>query len=156
MNSEPVFHFFVPGNAQPGGSKSAFYNKRLGRAMVVDACKKNPAWKKTVAHYGQRANPSGKLLTGALKVQMVFHIQRPKSHFRTGAYASQLRPDAPIWHLVKPDTTKFVRAAEDALTGVLWVDDARIPKQVNDKEWCEPGRIAGVWITVWVLDGKED
>ena len=142
--------FFVEGDPQPGGSKTGFYNKALGRVLMVDACKKNPAWKKTVQTYVRRGW-KGKPLDGALKVTMRFFLRRPKSHMGTGRNAALVKDSAPAYHLQKPDLTKFVRSTEDACTGILWIDDAQIVEQVNSKEWAQHGQPVGVEIIVEVL-----
>ena len=142
--------FFVEGDPQPGGSKTGFYNKALGRVLMVDACKKNPAWKKTVQTYVRRGW-KGKPLDGPLLVIMRFYLRRPKSHYGTGRNAAVLKESAPKQHTQKPDLTKFVRSTEDACTGILWVDDAQIVTQINSKRWAIPGQPVGVEIIVEVL-----
>lgn len=142
--------FFVEGDPQPGGSKTGFYSKKLNRVLMMDACKKNPQWKKLVAQT-VKAQYKGKPLTGSLSVCMSFFVRRPKSHFGTGRNAAILKKDAPNRHTQKPDLTKFVRSTEDALTGILWVDDAQINMQINTKEWCDANTaLCGVEITVEV------
>jgi len=139
--------FFVEGDPQPGGSKSGFYMPKLNRVLMVDACKKNPAWEKAVAAYvrrGWKVEP----LKNDLTVTMTFFIRRPKSHYGTGKNASMLKSSAPKAHTQKPDLTKFVRSTEDALTGILWEDDAQIVKQINSKEWAVYGQPVGVEISI--------
>ena len=143
--SDEIHRFFVEGDPQPGGSKSGFYNKALGRVLMVDACKKNPAWKKNVAVYVRRGWKVAPL-EGPLLVTMRFYLRRPKSHFGTGRNAAVLKASAPKQHTQKPDLTKFVRSTEDALTGVLWGDDAQIVSQINSKEWAQYGQPVGVEI----------
>ena len=55
-----------------------------------------------------------------------FTFRRPKGHTRKDG---TLRKSAPLWPAVRPDTTKLVRAVEDALTGIVWADDALIVDQ---------------------------
>lgn len=138
-----ILCFFVPGIPRPGGSKNAVpYNDKAGRARVrvFDACKKNKSWRETVAAYARKEFPGMKPLTGTLEVTMVFCMPRPKSHYRMGEFASLVKSSAPFYHTKKPDVTKLCRSTEDALTGILWVDDAQIAKQVNIKIYDdEPG-----------------
>lgn len=56
-------------------------------------------------------------------VEFAFYMPRLKSHFRKDG---SLRPDAPVYPGVRPDVLKLARAVEDALTGVIWADDAAI------------------------------
>lgn len=119
--------FFVPGKAQPGGSKR-FY----GKGRVVDDNPKAANWKNLVALVA-RQETDGTLLHGPLSVTCIFHIVRPKNHYRTGKNAHILRDDAPPYPITKPDATKLWRSTEDALTGVIWNDDAQVVEQIISK-----------------------
>ena len=131
--------FFVPGLPQPGGSKRAFYIKKLGRAVITDANAKAKPWKATVAAYA-REQYAGQPLDGPLKVTMIFTMPRPKYHF--GKHGR--KANAPIYHTVKPDSTKLLRSTEDALTGILWRDDSQVMPAVTKVY----GDLPGVQISV--------
>jgi hypothetical protein len=63
----------------------------------------------------------------ALEVVFVFVMRRPGAHLRTGRSAGEVKPWAlRVRPAVRPDAVKLARAAEDALTGVVWVDDSQI------------------------------
>jgi len=64
--------------------------------------------------------------TGPVRLDMEFLLRRPKSHYRSGKHAAELKPDAPTWHFSKPDRDKLERAIMDALTGILFTDDAQV------------------------------
>lgn len=115
--------FEVFGLPKPAGSKRAFV--RGGRAIVTDDCRGSREWKNQVADAVGRQH-DGPLLDGPLELQVEFWLPRPKSHFGSGRNADQVRPSAPTHPAVKPDLLKLTRAVEDALTGVLWRDDALI------------------------------
>lgn len=131
--------FRVFDTPKPGGSKRGFVIPGKGgkkpRAVVVEASK-NKDWRNSVkaaaleafAKYG-----GSEPLRGPLKIEVDFFLPRPKSHFRTGKNAHELRGDAPTFHTSKPDATKLLRSTEDALTGILWNDDAEIAVQVVRK-----------------------
>lgn len=136
---ETSINFFVPGIPKPGGSKTAFYNKKLGRAMVVDACKKNPQWKADIKVFAKQAY-SGPILTGPIRLILEFAMPRPKGHYGSGKNADRLKDSAPPWHIIKPDVLKLARTVEDALTGVIWGDDAQIVIEHLRKAYsAEPG-----------------
>lgn len=120
-----MISFFVPGIPKPGGSKRAFYNKTLGRAMIVDACAKSKDWKAAVQAFAVAACP-GPLLQAAVSLEIEFRMPRPKSHYRGANHAGELKANAPKWHTVRPDRTKLTRSTEDALKGVIWADDAQV------------------------------
>lgn len=126
--------FEVYGNPATAGSKRGFV--RGGKAVVVDDCKRNKPWQQEVS-WTVRSQYNGPLLIGPLMVQLAFYLQRPASHFRTGRFKNELRVGAPEQHTQKPDALKLARSVEDALTGVLWGDDAQIVEEQIYKFWCE-------------------
>ena len=131
-----MISFFVPGIAKPAGSKRGFpiKDKRTGKTRVVitDDCKTSGDWKADVKAFAAQAY-QGELLTGPIHLSLGFRIGRPKSHFRTGKRSHELRDDAPLWVTKKPDVLKLARAVEDAMTGVVWVDDAQIAVETLSK-----------------------
>lgn len=118
--------FEVYGKAQPAGSKRAFRNHHSGHIAVVDANAKSKPWKQEVAAAANAAYDGTSLLTGPLAVTFVFTVTRPKSHYGTGKNSQVLKPSAPSDPTIRPDLLKLARGIEDALTGVLYVDDSQI------------------------------
>lgn len=147
--------FRVIGTPRPGGSKTAFYNKKAGRAMIVDACKTSKTWRQDVVAYALPVKPAA-LLDGCLKLEVIFYLPRPKGHYRTGKNAHLLKDDAPPFPNTMPDTTKLLRSTEDALTKILWLDDARITDQNARKRYCLPGQAPGASIEVYVWQADAD
>jgi crossover junction endodeoxyribonuclease RusA len=84
-------------------------------------------------------------------LKVTFSMPRPASHF--GAHG--LRPRAPRWPSKKPDLSKLVRAIEDALTGVVYDDDARIVMHDITKRYAEPGSPPRAEIVVETLQESE-
>jgi Holliday junction resolvase RusA-like endonuclease len=135
--------FFVPGLPAPGGSKRAFVVN--GRAVVTDDCKRSKPWRVTVAAVAQEFH-TGCPLDGPLALELVFVLPRPKGHFGAGRNAAKVKPSAPPYPAVKPDTTKLVRSTEDALTGICWRDDTQIVEQAARKVYGDrPGVLVSVW-----------
>jgi Holliday junction resolvase RusA-like endonuclease len=144
---EPI-SFFVAGIAKPAGSKRAFVLKKggvyTGRAVVTDDCKKSKDWKTDVKraaihHY------RGDLWTCPISLTLRFIVTRPKGHYGTGKNAHLLRDSAPPFPLSKPDTTKLVRGVEDALTSIVWKDDAQVVTQRATKRY---GDAPGVQVII--------
>jgi len=134
-----VTHFFVPGIPKSGGSKTAFPNPKTGKNRIVDACKGNAAWKKTVGIYAAMAY-GGPPLSCPLGAIVVFTMPRPRKHFRTGKFSHLLKPDAPYWVAQTPDLTKLWRPTEDAMKGIVFDDDSRICRDQKDEIFGpEPG-----------------
>lgn len=139
-----VLSLTVHGTPQPAGSKRAFV--RGGHASVVDANPKAKGWKGQVAQVAGEAWAGKPLLTGPLCVAMAFVRVRPKGHHgKSGLNAKGRRTPYPI---AKPDVLKLARAVEDALTGVVWKDDAQIVDELLKKEW---GKTEFVAVEVWDL-----
>lgn len=142
--------FHVPGIPAPGGSKKYVgRSKKTGRALIVDdAGKRNKDWRASVAWAGKAAMRGQPLLEGPLKVRFEFVLPRPKGHLG----AKGLKPSAPAWPTVKPDALKLTRSSEDALTGVVWRDDAQIVQESIEKRYGVAGEPTGAIITVMSLN----
>ncbi len=135
--------FTVYGVPMPAGSKKGFYNAKTKRVIITDASDKSRPWKALVhdaAGQAMRApeanpygfqDPAGYLppLEGPLTLEVTFVLPRPKGHF--GKHG--LRPSAPTYPAVRPDTTKLLRGVEDAMQSVCYDDDAQIVEQVIRK-----------------------
>jgi crossover junction endodeoxyribonuclease RusA len=127
-----TIEFFVHGIPAPGGSKRAV-TARNGKAYLIDACKRNKPWRDSVAAAAVHAMRGRELLTGPISFRLRFSMPRPKNHYRTGKHTGQLKETAPTYHTSKPDATKLIRAAEDALKGIVWRDDAQVASQAAIK-----------------------
>lgn len=132
MSFDPI-KFFVPGTPATAGSKKAFVNKRTGKAHLVDTCVRGPGWRQAVQYAALVRRGGAPLIAEAVTLRVTFVLPRPRSHFRSGKAAGQLRADAPRWHTSRPDATKLVRAAEDALKDVIWTDDSLVVSQFVEK-----------------------
>lgn len=120
--------FSVVGIPQPSGSKRAFPIKRKDGSIdvaVSEDAKGAKAWRQDVAAAAAGVFGGAVPLDGPLSLSVVFMMPRPKGHFGKRG----LRPGAPGYPAVRPDATKLLRAVEDALTGILWRDDAQIVGQ---------------------------
>ena len=56
----------------------------------------------------------------------------------------------------KPDADKLARAVFDALTGVIYADDAQAPSTTLDKVWVPEPKKAGVVVTISRLEHTPD
>ena len=148
-----MISFFVPGICKPGGSKTAFINKKTGRAIIVDACKGNKDWRQDCKVFA-RQEYKGPPLDGPLVLDVVFYMLRPKGHFGSGSKATTLKLSAPAYPTGKPDCTKLLRALEDSLTGLLWRDDSQIVMQRAQKKYAGYVGGPGAQVHVWGVDEK--
>lgn len=136
----PNIDIFVPGVPRPGGSKSGSKSK-TGKIAIYDAGKHTKEWRAIVAMVASEAMKDKKLLVNIpVRLNITFVMPRPKSHYRTGNFAGILKHNAPYWHTKKPDATKLLRSTEDALTGIIWQDDAQVVYQSISKVYgLKPG-----------------
>lgn len=123
-------NFFVPGLPAPAGSKKAFAHASTGKIVVTDTSgKRGRDWRASVADHAVVAMQGRGLMLGPVRLLVVFGMPRPKGHYGTGRNASRLKAGAPKHHTTKPDATKLLRAVEDAMTGIVWRDDAQVVEQ---------------------------
>jgi Holliday junction resolvase RusA-like endonuclease len=137
--------FTVYGTPAPAGSKRGFYNKKAGRVIVTDDSARSRPWKAQVADAAAETMNGGELLRGPMFLGCEFYFPRPKGHYGKRG----LRPSAPAIPTVKPDLLKLARAVEDALSGVVYVDDAQIAREILDKFYGEPARVE---VRLWTLE----
>lgn len=138
-----VINIHVEGVPRPGGSKSLFINRKTGKVIVAPGSKHSKAWMTLVAEEAKRSW-TRPLLDGFIELSFLFLLPRPKHHYKKGT----IKDVAPRWHSCKPDLTKLIRSTEDALTGIVWVDDSRVVKQVACKRYCDEGESPGVLISI--------
>ncbi len=139
-------HFFVPGTPAPGGSKTGFYNAKLGRVLMTPASKKTKPWMQAVSTT-VRSEYDGDPLACPMRLDMQFRMMRPKGHYGSGKNAGVVKDRyATALPTVKPDLTKLVRSTEDALKGILWLDDTQVVSGIYSKIYVE--RDPGVVIVV--------
>ena len=82
-------------------------------------------WRNNIAHAAQSAGCQP--IADPISIVMKFRVKRPKSVKR--AYPT-----------VAPDLDKYVRAVNDGLTGVAFIDDSQVIKIVASKEYADiPG-----------------
>lgn len=130
--------FVVFGVPQPKGSARAFVLKGQNRAIVTSDNPKAKGWQQLVAEAASRAlTGGGALLEGPLELEAAFYLPRPKS------LAKKISA-----HLKRPDLDKLVRSTKDALSKVVWQDDAQVTSVRATKAYAAPGQSPRAEITV--------
>ncbi len=157
-----TIEFFAPGLPKPGGSKTPQLVRRKGGQVVTRISKtgkeypliavrdasKNQDWKASVSFSAIQALADRPPFEGALRLRIIFVMPRPRDHYRANG---QVKATAPSLHTKTPDQTKLLRSTEDALTGILWRDDAQIADGMTSKVFTSvlPGlNVIGALITV--------
>lgn len=134
----------VLGVPQPQGSKAARVVK--GRAILTEGFGEGPrlrkSWREAIANaarawLGENGRPAP--LDEPVRLTLEFRLPRPASASKRVLYPAK-----------KPDCSKLARAAEDALTGLIYVDDARVVDLHVTKRFAS-GEPPGVTITVETL-----
>lgn len=107
------------------------------------------AWRRSVKAI-TRSRYTGKLLVGPVELHVIFWMPRPQTHFGPNG---RLRPGAPRYHTVNPNTAKMFRSLEDSLTGILWKNDSQVVSARADKRYATKGTGAGASISVREIEG---
>jgi Holliday junction resolvase RusA-like endonuclease len=136
--------FTVHGTAQTAGSKRGFYNKKAGRVIVTDDNARSRPWKALISdaalgamslHADHTTGGYRPPLDGPLLLELTFWVARPKGHYGSGKNAHVVKQSAPHAPATKPDLLKLARAIEDALTGIVYRDDAQITCETLQKAY---------------------
>ena len=72
---------------------------------------------------------------GPLRVTLDFYEIRPKSHFRTGKYAGELKASAPKYNTSRRDVDNLCKFILDALNKRLYDDDSQVVELHSTKRW---------------------
>lgn len=154
---EWTYDFFVPGLPAPGGSKTAFVPRRKNGSFVLrpngspvvnmtdSGGVRNKNWRNVVAVMAKQsmrgASPSGLPCFWRFN----FFMPRAQAEFRANG---ELKEWAKKYHTSAPDCLKLCRSTEDALTNIIWIDDAQVVSQNATKEYIKPGQESGCRIRI--------
>ncbi|MBF8186357.1 RusA family crossover junction endodeoxyribonuclease [Nonomuraea sp. K274] len=168
VETAPWLEFVAYGEPGPQGSKNGrpVYKGRgkarvfTGKVAQVESSAKVKPWRAAVAEAARQAMADAghaELLDGQIVAQMVFTVRtKPKS--RPDWWPAGLAWSRHLWWLCAstPDLSKLIRSTEDAMTGVVWADDARVvryretaktyaldPREPDSLP--EPGAVVRVW-----------
>jgi len=122
--------FTVLGRAEPQGSVRAFMI--AGKPRLTSDNKKMKPWRQQVGFMALSARPTNDVWAGQhvpVEVTYRFYFAKPPS-----------APKRRLWPVVKPDWDKISRACGDALTGILYHDDAQVVRATVSKEYGSPER----------------
>jgi len=134
--------FMVFGRAATAGNKTAFPFKRKDGSLGVrvtegrrpGAREHAAAWRVAVQTAGAQEMNGAGLFAGPLELRIQIVRMRPKSHY--GA-SGALKASAPVYPTTRPDLTKYERAIEDALTGIVWCDDSQVVRKHTGKSYAD-------------------
>lgn len=115
---------FVPILPAPKGSTRSFISRKTGRVVTQGACRRTKEVEAAIRYAAQRAW-TGAPTDDAVALTVTFSTRRPK--------AAKNRP----YPIVKPDIDKLLRTVLDALTGVVYHDDAQVTSVAASKTYTE-------------------
>jgi Holliday junction resolvase RusA-like endonuclease len=142
--------FEVVGRAQQKGSARAFvvrskHGPDKPRAVVTSTNTNAKHWEADVRYSCAEILPRDHTLwTGPIAVAVMFVMPRPKS--LKGKWAAYLKA---------PDLDKLLRCIGDALTAIVYSDDAQIVYGVQHKRYARVGEGPRAIVTVWQPTGDE-
>lgn len=127
--TDPI-RFTVYGDPAGKGSTTAFYSPKKKRTFTHSP-KSTVKWEQAVNFRAQEHAPEGGLLDGPLHMELRFFLPKPKSAPKTRR----------TWPDKKPDLDKLIRAVGDALTNVIYKDDARVVSVTASKDYDATPRV---------------
>lgn len=136
----PAWHFVVRGHPVTQGSKRAFVVGQ--RAVLVESGgERLGSWREAIAYTARAVRGQAEPLVGPVVVELHFEIQKPAS-------CPKRRRTWPIKRR-SGDLDKLERAALDAMTGVLFLDDSQVVDMHSKKDWAAA---SGPGVQVWVYE----
>jgi crossover junction endodeoxyribonuclease RusA len=121
--------FTVYGKPQPQGSVRAFMPKGARFPVVTSDNKALKSWRQEIASVAMVEMNGTAMHTGPMHVMASFMFARPNS-----------LPKRITRKTTKPDVDKLLRGLLDAMTGIVFRDDAQIIVASISKQFGEPER----------------
>ena len=138
----PDIAFTVVGKPEQAGSKKWLPRKGIkgARPIITDDNPRAKQWMRAVGMEARIAMMQHEIITGPCELHLVFYMPRTKDHYGTGRNAGKLKDSAPLYPTKKPDTTKLVRAVEDGMKGIVWLDDSQVVDQTAKRRYADDGK----------------
>jgi len=114
----------VPGKPAP-------WQAQMRRAERSPGFLRMQAWQDVIRIYARQAMGSREPSAGPIELEFVFYLAWPKSGPKMQGPAGLRYAEKQI--LKKPDVSNLNKAAEDALKGIIFVDDSQVIKVSGEK-----------------------
>jgi len=111
--------------------------------FIPDSQREYMKYARMLAGIAWRGKP---LLTGAVKVDVLFYLPRPKYHFDRHGVVKKQYEDVP--HIVKPDRDNLVKLLYDCLSGIVYKDDCQINDGLPKKAYAGSNNRSRTVVTV--------
>lgn len=148
---EGIYRFRAEGEAVPQGSFVAFLGKYDQKPRLKSSNEKAlKAWRRYVADIARSQRPDWlrDLWDGPVGMAYLFVRERGDDYLADG---TTLKKGARRLPDTAPDADKLERAINDALTDVIFTNDARITDWAGRKRYAPPGGRAYVDLDVYLL-----
>lgn len=129
-----VVRFRVEGAPRPKGSW-----RHVGAGRVISAAKGLDAWERAVRQAAEHAMVVPRVSGDALQVTLTFRMPRPACRKHD------------VWHTTRPDVDKLIRAVLDAMSGIVYDDDALICSVIALSRYEDETMPPGVAVTVSLM-----
>jgi Holliday junction resolvase RusA-like endonuclease len=97
---------------------------------------KQAAWMKHAQHYAVQQYGPLPPVTDALSLHVIATFAIPQSWTKSRKSAAR---GGTLRHTSKPDASNILKLVEDAMNGVVFVDDAQVTRALVEKRYGEPG-----------------
>ena len=138
---ETLVEFFVAGEPKAKGSmRSIPFQDKAGKLHVntFHDTKSGTAWERITKLAALESWGEKPAFKEAVRVDLTFTLRRPKT-------VSEKKRPQPI---VKPDIDKLARSVLDAVTGVVFADDAQVTGLVATKRYGSDTEPVGVTVRI--------
>lgn len=150
--ADELLRFEVAGKPEPKGAMTALVPthpktkkpyRREGGGIVVNVKPSNEAtlkvWDARVKAAAEDAWGERLPLEGvSLMVEADFFLYRAQDQWGSGRNATRLKESASASPIKYPDVDKLLRAVLDALTGIVYKDDAMVTLAIAEKHYAVP------------------
>ena len=128
----------VPGNPVGKGRPRAFQTRGARRTIKMHTPEKTRAYEQAIALAGKLAMQGREPLGGPVAMRLDIFMPIPASWSKAKREAALLSSVMPI---SKPDASNVLKAVEDALNGIAYIDDSQIIDVWLRKRYSDEPRI---------------
>ena len=130
-------------NGDPKAQKRHRYRRTSNRIITYDPSSKD---KEATAKQMASLMPSTPFKE-PINIMLMFYMKRPKKHFRTGKFSSELKPNQPTEHTNRPDIDNLIKYFLDAGNKIIWEDDSYVTGIYAKKMYSrEPRTEVEIWM----------
>ena len=142
----------VPGNPVGKGRPRAFQTRGARRTIKMHTPEKTRAYEQAIALAGKLAMQGREPLGGPVAMRLDIFMPIPASWSKAKREAALLSSVMPI---SKPDASNVLKAVEDAMNGIAYIDDSQIIDVWVRKRYSHEPRIE-LAVSQYIDDQQKD